>query len=55
MILRVVGVLKLAGGSFGLSDSAIIIPLATFDQFFEKNGKYSTIQVLANSPHARMY
>lgn len=48
--LRVVGVLKRAGGSFGSSDSAIIIPLAIFDQFFEKSGKYSTIQVIASSP-----
>lgn len=50
LTLRVVGVLKKTGGSFGSSDSAIIIPLSTFDQFFEKNGKYSTIQVLATSP-----
>jgi putative ABC transport system permease protein len=50
LTLRVVGVLKRTGGSFGSSDSAIIIPLTTFDQFFEKNGKYSTIQVLASSP-----
>ncbi len=50
LTLRVVGVLKRAGGSFGSSDSAIIIPLGTFDQFFEKNGKYSTIQVLTSSP-----
>ena len=50
LTLRVVGVLKRTGGSFGSSDSAIIIPLTTFDQFFEKNGRYSTIQVLASSP-----
>ncbi len=50
LTLRVVGVLKRTGGSFGSSDSAIIIPLGTFDQFFEKSGKYSTIQVLASSP-----
>jgi putative ABC transport system permease protein len=50
LTLRVVGVLKKTGGSLSSSDSAIIIPLATFDQFFEKNGKYSTIQVLASSP-----
>jgi putative ABC transport system permease protein len=50
LTLRVVGVLKRTGGSFGSSDSAIIIPLGTFDQFFEKNGRYSTIQVLASSP-----
>ncbi len=50
LTLRVVGVLKRTGGSFGSSDSAIIIPLNTFDQFFEKNGKYSSIQVLASSP-----
>ncbi|OGD58396.1 hypothetical protein A3K78_03565 [Candidatus Bathyarchaeota archaeon RBG_13_52_12] len=50
LTLRVVGVLKRTGGSFGSSDTAIIIPITTFDQFFEKNGKYSTIQVLASSP-----
>ena len=50
LTLRVVGILKKTGGSFGSSDSAIIIPLATFDQFFEKNGKYNSIQVLASSP-----
>ncbi len=50
LTLRVVGILKRTGGSFGSSDSAIIIPLTTFDQFFEKNGKYSSIQVLASSP-----
>jgi len=50
LTLRVVGVLKKTGGSFGSSDSAIIIPIATFDKFFEKNGQYSTIQVLASSP-----
>lgn len=49
LTLRVVGILKKTGGSFGSSDSAIIIPLTTFDQFFEKNGKYSSIQVLASS------
>ena len=50
LTLRVVGVLKRTGGSFGSSDSAIIIPLATLNQFFEKSGKYSSIQVLASSP-----
>ena len=49
LTLRVVGILKKTGGSFGSSDSAIIIPLTTFDQFFEKNGKYNAIQVLASS------
>jgi putative ABC transport system permease protein len=49
LTLRVVGILKKTGGSFGSSDSAIIIPLTTFDQFFEKNGKYNSIQVLASS------
>ncbi len=50
LTLRVVGILKKTGGSFGSSDSVIIIPLATYDQFFEKNGKYNSIQVLASSP-----
>jgi putative ABC transport system permease protein len=49
LTLRVVGILKKTGGSFGSSDSAIIIPITTFDQFFEKNGKYNAIQVLASS------
>ena len=50
LTLRVVGILKRVGGSFGTSDSVVIVPLTTFDQFFEKNGKYSTIQVLVSSP-----
>ncbi len=50
MTLRVVGILKKTGGSFGSSDSVILIPLATFDQFYERAGKYSAIQVLATSP-----
>jgi putative ABC transport system permease protein len=49
MTLKVVGILALNGGSFGGSDNSIIIPLDTFDIFFERGGAYSTIQVLCTS------
>jgi putative ABC transport system permease protein len=50
LTVRVVGILKKTGGSFGSSDSVILIPITTFDQFYERAGKYSAIQVLATSP-----
>jgi putative ABC transport system permease protein len=49
MTLRIVGILQTTGGSFGSSDSAILIPINTFDQFYERGGVYSTIQVEAQS------
>jgi len=49
LTLRIVGILQTTGGSFGSSDSAILIPINTFDQFYERGGAYSTIQVMAQS------
>ncbi len=47
--VKIVGILKATGGSFGSSDSMILVPLATFDQFYERSGVYSSIQVLPTS------
>jgi len=49
MTLRIVGVLKKTGGSFGSSDSVVLIPLKTYEQFFETGGTYNSIQVTATS------
>jgi len=50
MTLRIVGVLEETGGSFGFSqDDVIFIPLRTYEQFFDTGGKYSYIQVNADS------
>ena len=49
LTLRIVGVLKKTGGSFGSSDSVILIPLKTYEQFFETGGTYNSIQVTATS------
>lgn len=49
MTVKIVGILKATGGSFGASDSMILIPLGTFDQFYERTGVYSSIQVLPTS------
>jgi putative ABC transport system permease protein len=50
MTLRVVGILKKTGGSFGSTqDDAVIMPLRTFEQFFNTGSKFSLIQVKAES------
>ena len=49
LTLRIVGVLKKTGGSFGSSDSVVLIPLKTYEQFFETGGTYNSIQVTATS------
>ena len=49
LTLRIVGVLKKTGGSFGSSDSMVLIPLKTYEQFFETGGAYNSIQVAATS------
>jgi putative ABC transport system permease protein len=49
LTLRIVGVLKKTGGSFGSSDSVILIPLKTYEQFFETAGAYNSIQVAVTS------
>ena len=49
LTLRIAGVLKKTGGSFGSSDSVVLIPIKTYEQFFETGGKYSSIQVTAAS------
>ncbi len=44
--VRVIGIMEEAGGMMS-SDSSVYIPLDTYEQFFETNGVYSSIQVLA--------
>ena len=46
LTLRIVGILEEVGGQFG-SDSSLFISLDSYDQFFETNGVYSSIQVQA--------
>ncbi len=48
LTLRVIGVMKETGGSFGTSDTAVYIPLRTHEQFFETTGVYGTIHVLVD-------
>jgi len=50
--LRVVGILKESGSSIGPGggDESFMIPLRTYEQFFETGGKYTTIQVKAVDP-----
>ena len=43
--LRVVGILEETGSSFGSGDESFLIPLRTYEQFFETGGEYSFIQV----------
>jgi putative ABC transport system permease protein len=45
--LRVVGILEESGSSFGPGggDEGFMIPLRTYEQFFETGGEYTTIQV----------
>jgi putative ABC transport system permease protein len=50
--LRIVGILEEAGSSFGPGggDESFLIPLRTYEQFFETGGEYTTIQVKAEDP-----
>jgi putative ABC transport system permease protein len=48
--LRIIGVMKESGGTFFADpDNSIYIPLRTFEQIYGTGGKYSSIQVLAES------
>jgi putative ABC transport system permease protein len=48
--LRVIGILKKTGGSFGANlDDAIAIPLKDAEQFYEVSGKYTYIMAKAQS------
>jgi putative ABC transport system permease protein len=48
--LRVVGILEESGSSFGGGDESFMIPLRTYEQFFETGGEYTTIQVKVADP-----
>ena len=50
--LRVLGILEEAGSSIGPGggDEGFLIPLRTYEQFFETGGEYTTIQVKAEDP-----
>jgi len=48
--LRVVGILEESGSSFGGGDESFMIPLRTYEQFFETGGEYTTIQVKVTDP-----
>jgi len=50
--LRVVGILEESGSSFGPGggDEGFMIPLRTYEQFFETGGEYTTIQVKVADP-----
>ena len=48
--LRIVGILEESGGSFGSGDKSFLIPLRTYEQFFETGGEYTTIQVKVVDP-----
>ena len=52
MTLRIIGVLKESGTVFQSSDSMILIPIRTYEQFFETGSVYSSIQVMVASPDA---
>jgi putative ABC transport system permease protein len=48
--LRIIGIMKESGGTFFADpDNSIYIPLRTFEQIYGTGGKYSSIQVLAES------
>jgi putative ABC transport system permease protein len=48
--LRIVGIMKESGGTFFADpDNSIYIPLRTLEQVYGTGGKYSSIQVLADS------
>jgi len=50
MTLRVIGITKKTGGSFGANlDDSIAIPLRDADSFFETGGKFTYIMAKANS------
>ncbi|HUS77849.1 MAG TPA: ABC transporter permease, partial [Patescibacteria group bacterium] len=48
--LRIVGILEESGSSFGGGDESFMIPIRTYEQFFETGGEYTTIQVKALDP-----
>ncbi len=48
--LRIVGILEESGSSFGGGDESFMIPIRTYEQFFETGGEYTTIQVKALNP-----
>jgi len=48
--LRIVGILEESGGSFGSGDKSFLVPLRTYEQFFETGGEYTTIQVKVEDP-----
>ncbi|MCW3990110.1 MAG: ABC transporter permease [Candidatus Bathyarchaeota archaeon] len=50
--LRVLGILEEVGSSIGPGggDEGFLIPLRTYEQFFETGGEYTTIQVKAEDP-----
>ena len=48
--LRVVGILEESGSSFGGGDESFMIPIRTYEQFFETGGEYTTIQVKVADP-----
>lgn len=50
MSLRVVGILEESGVSFGSGDTSFLIPLRTYEQFFETGGEYSSIRIKAEDP-----
>ena len=52
MTLRIIGVIKESGTVFQSSDSMILIPIRTYEQFFETGSVYSSIQVMVASPDA---
>jgi putative ABC transport system permease protein len=45
LTVRVIGILEETGSSMG-TDTTLSIPIKTYEQFFENDGYYSTIQVL---------
>ena len=48
--LRIIGIMKESGGTFFADpDNSIYIPLRTFEQIYGTGGKYSSLQVLADS------
>ena len=48
--LRIIGVMKESGGTFFADpDNSIYLPIRTFEQIYGTGGKYSSLQVLAES------
>ena len=54
--LRVIGILKESGGTFSADpDNSIYMPISTFENFYETDRKYTTIQVLVdNQDHVEL-